>query len=694
MCGSVRVGHVVRRIARPDVDVHMKAEADAKGFWLPGGCLIALCRLMGGEAGGLHAMVRFGGHVQSLVTSHPLLRDLSSFQSMRAINATQGWCVADLWWANSRLLKLRASTQPGAGGEPVATLLRVFQPLPQAGGGLKLTVVDELPLVGKASITPLSVRNPLLPILFVGYDDAGEILFTDLMPFPSLLRGGLHEAEVAAVGEQGGTVEDFRRLSDAYLAEAAGWGREDLVSTIAEIEVDLSSATGGEAIFDPAVGAWLTAGFHVALGAANAAQRVDRDLGDRSFVEHAEAQLARTKAGPSGGPIRAGRARLSLPSRAIPTVGAVVSRRLPVPAARQPGPHIVVDEAFPHRRYLVAFPASAPRSLYYSLEAGLGEAPYLTLLEGAEGKDDGATDHIQPVAILLKDFKPKDQVLKVFPVPKDQPDIFPARSPVVAVKASVIVPVLRPDLDVRMLLSTVAVQVTSVACEVVLAVANCPARQTAQLSALLDEALPGRGQIVQVEEALNRSEALNRAAAAATGEAFVFLDSSVILHDHRTIETLARIACMEGMGTVGCMHLKSRQGKDGAPTFSSAGYFPARVDFAIAPHLGLSEFDCSQILVNALYPVVANSPHCFAVSAAGWRQAGGLSSRLPNSFAEVDLAVRLAEAGHTNVCTTLLSVFTDAHGSLDRLTDVLAPSNLTLWRLIPALKASTSIRAF
>ena len=112
------------------------------------------------------------------------------------------------------------------------------------------------------------MRNPLLPILFVGRR-CWEILFTDLLPFPSLLRGGLHEAEVSAVGEQGGTLEDLCRLSDAYLAEAVDWGKEELASTIAEIEVDLLAAIVAEAIFDPTVGSWLTAGFHLALSTAH-----------------------------------------------------------------------------------------------------------------------------------------------------------------------------------------------------------------------------------------------------------------------------------------------------------------------------------------------------------------------------------------------------------------------------------------
>lgn len=687
-CGEVRVGHCQRHIKRPDVDQHLDAPEGTKGFLLPGGCLTALGRLMGGEGGGLHPTVRFGSQVQSLLTANPLVRDLASYRTLRAAEASHGWKVSDLWWANSRLLKLRMSNKPGEAGEPTATSLRALQPVPQADGRLVLTVVDELMLDGEATVATVGVRNPLLPILFVGRDDAGEILFTDLLPFPSLLRGGLHEAEVAAVGEQGGTLGDLCRLSDAYLAEAAGWGKEELASTVAEIEIDLLAATGAEAIFDPTVGTWLTGGFNIALSTANGEQRAERDLGDRSFVDYATAQLGRSKPWHP----RGGRARLSLPSRAIPTVGAVVSRRLPVGAGQRPGPYIVMDEAFPHRRYLVAHPSGTPQNLYNGPQARVGEVPRLAPLTSADGEDNLAGDYLQPIAIVLQDLEPKNEALKVFPVPKDQPDILAA--PPTPAKVSIIAPVLRANLDIGMLLGTVAAQVTGVECELILAVANCHAGQVGQLRTALEQALPGRGQIIDVQEALNTSEAFNRAAAAATGEVLLFVDNSVILHDQRTVETLGRIAMREGIGTAGCMHLKSRRAGDGVPIFASAGYFPARIDFAIAPHLGLSEFDCSEILPRALYPVVANSPHCFAVSAATWRQAGGLSQHLPNSFAEVDLAVRLAEAGYINICTTLLSVFTDAPSGLKRFTDLQAPANFSLWRILPALKASTILRAF
>ena len=606
-----------------------------------------------------------------------------------------GWRVADLWWANSRLLRLRTVSEAVGGGEPRASLLRVYQPLAQAGG-LELELVDEFPLTEEASMAMVGVRHPLMPLLLVGYDDGGkdgggEIVFTDLIPFPSLLRGGLHEAEGSAVGEAGGTLEDIRRLSDGYVAEAVGWGEEGLWSAIAEVEVDLGSATGGEAIFDPSVGSWLSAGFGVALTAGNVELRVERDGGDRSFVEYAMAQLGRTPCVAR----RAGRSRLCLPSRGIPSVGAIVSRRLSAPSSRRPGPHIVTDDAFPHRRYLVAFPGGLPGALYSGQEAGLGEMPSLTALDLAAREDGNGDDQIQPIAIVFRDLEPqRSGELTVFPVAKDQAEVVPRQPQDAAIKVSMIVAVLRPEPAVGLLLSSVAAQVTSVACEVVLAVANHSPGQTSQLRATLDGVLPQGGQVIEVGETLNSSEALNRAVAGATGDVLLFVDSSVVLHDHRTVETLARIACREGIGTVGCLQLKSRGERDGVPVFGSAGYFPGRVDFAIAPHLGVNEIDCSVLLANAIYPVVANSPHCFAVSAAAWRRVGGLSRCQPNSLAEIDLAVRLAEVGHISVCTTLISVFTDAESGLKRLLDLQAPTNMTLWRSLPAFRASTLIRTF
>jgi len=675
--GEVRVGYCLRHVARPDVDRHVGEGDGSKGFVLPGGSVLALCRLLGGEGGGLGVTVRFGGQVQSVLTASPLVRDLSSYRTLRGAGSGEGWKVWDLWWANSRLLKVRLS---GLSGEGQATSLRVLQPVPRGDGRLELAVADELQLGREETVATVGVLNPLLPILFVGREAGGELVFTDLLPFPSLVRGGLHEAEAAAVGEHGGTLEDLCRLSDAYVAEAVGWGEEGSSSAVGEIEVDLRWATGSEAIFDPAVGTWLSEVFKIGLVGGHEEARVSRDLGDRSFVEHARGQLSRKAVVGA----RIGRGRLRLPSRGIPTVGAVVSRRLS--AGPGPGPYIVQDEAFPHRRYLVGLPEGVPASLY---GGPLSEGPRLEALPGEASGASG--DDQQPVAIVFQDLEAKEEALRVFPVPKDQAEIVPGGS---SGKVSVVVPLLEGRTDIDLLLETVSGQVTGEESELILAVANSPSGGLSQLRSGLEQVLPGRGRVVEVAEALNRSEALNRAASQASGEVLLFLEASVILHDPRTVETLGRLAGREGVGTVGCMQLRSRRGADGVARFGSAGYFPSRVDFAMAPHLGVSELDCSEVLGRSVYPVVANGPHCLAVSASGWREVGGLSGRLPNSLAEIDLAVRLAQRGRVSLCTTLVSVFSDAPDGPRPFTDLLAPANLSLWRILPAIKYSTTFRAF
>lgn len=188
--------------------------------------------------------------------------------------------------------------------------------------------------------------------------------------------------------------------------------------------------------------------------------------------------------------------------------------------------------------------------------------------------------------------------------------------------------------------------------------------------------------------------ALNKVAAAASGETFLFLDSRIILHDERTLDTIAALSSLQGAGTAGCMMIKPRNATDGGAVFGSAGYFPGQLDFSTAPHLALEQLDCSTLLVDTVYPVAANSPHLYALSAEAWRNVGGMNACLSDYGMQIDLALRLASAGRVNICTTLVTALSEADDRPKHLHNMAATSHLDIWRLLPALKSSAIIRAF
>ncbi|WP_187371474.1 glycosyltransferase family protein [Methylobacterium oryzihabitans] len=684
-CGDLRLGWCERRVARPDVDDHVGHWGRAKGFMMPVGCLSVLFRFMHRPAG-LHPRLRFAGEEYSLHDYGPTLNTLSAFRTLRAADGVRGLHVADLWWAGGRLLKIRTLNAPEDPPAPRPVLLRVYQPLRNRAGEMVLTQVEETALSAKAGILSVGVRSPAMPLLLVGYGEDGEIAFADLVPFPSLLRGGLHEAEAAALGEAGSGLDDLRRLSDAYLAELIGAGDQPPPFALAAVEVDLATATGTEPLFDPTVRDWLAAVPGVPVVPIRAEERIARDLGDRGFADHAVARL--TEARPPFA--REAEARLSLPNAAVPTIAALVARRAAFPAGPSIAPHIVVDPAGPSRRWFVSIPDCAPLARDPALSALARDGFPVVTGTGEGAAPDG---RLLPLAILFRDLAPQGDAALTFPVPADRADILPNPAGTAGPDVSVIVMVEAGEPDLRSLLTAIAGQATARPPEVIVGVA-VPEWHAIATRNLLAELCPDRSQLVADLNGLNAGEALNRAAARATGEVLVVLDPGVIPHDHRTLDTLARLALAEGAGTVGCLQVRPRKPGDKALVAGPAGLFPGRFDAAATPSLALSEPACDTILPGAVYPVAANSPHCLAVAAAVWREAGGMSSRCwSRAHAAADLAVRLAEAGRTSLCTTRLSVHAGQVGPA-RAPDVYTATQVGPWRMLPAIRASTLLRSF
>lgn len=687
--GDVLLGRLSRRCDRPDVDAYLETPAWPKGFSMPAGCLNALCLLMGGEDSGLHPTLRFSGQTSSIYTCSPRWRDLGSYRTLRSAQGPKGWKVADLWWGNTHLLKARASYAPYDDGRPETRLIRIFQPARRSDGTVALMSADQFEIKDTTAVYSFGLRNPFMPILLIGYNDSGEISFTDLIVFPSLLRGGPHASELSVVeeGDGHGGLAHFCRVNDAYLAELLGWGSDLLPLSIGAIGVNLLNATGAEPIFDKLVLEWLTLVFSLQVEELKNEQRLQADLGDRTFVDHIESLLSCAK---SVSP-RRGLLRLSLPSSALPTIGVLAARRISQPHGEAPATFIVTDEALPDRRYLVSIPATMPGAVASEIAVAHNDFPILSPLGVAGGEE---TDHMRAVAILFRDMGATAKDLLLYPVPRDERLTISSENDNLLKKISLFITISEADLDLRLFLNSIATQATSAELEVFLVVSNCSEREIGDYRKSLDEAFPNNSHIVEVSSAFAAVDGLNRAGALATGEIFVYLDCTALLFDQRTLHALCRLASVEGVGTVGCMHLKRRTPSDQTPVFQSAGYFPSRADFAAAPAIAINEMDCGALLANAIYPVAANSSHLYAVSATAWQQAGGMNPHFRNDSLQIDLALRLARLGFVNICTTLTAVFVEAENQAKYTRDLGVASLLTLPRLLPALTSSTLIRAF
>jgi hypothetical protein len=144
-----------------------------------------------------------------------------------------------------------------------------------------------------------------------GVDGSGRRLA--LMPFPSLLSGGMHWAELKALQTEANPIDDFWAWSDALLRESIGWagGPQRSISFVRS-----------EGQMDPIVGEWLAALF---------------GSGERSTGSE-----------------------LVLPADSVPTISAMASRNIDDRATS--GPYLIADSESYRPRWSVVNTPDGPQS--------------------------------------------------------------------------------------------------------------------------------------------------------------------------------------------------------------------------------------------------------------------------------------------------------------------------------------------
>lgn len=217
--GDTEIASFPRTIPRRDADAAVGHDGGAKGFAIALGAVEGFLALTPASERP-DACLSFAGH-RVKVTPNASRRPLT----------TLGGAICDAWLADSHRLRLRTS---GA----VSAVTAV-----QAGASLH-TVGAEGPV--REAVVSLPLARPMAPVLLIMQTESGTLC--DVLPFPSLLRGGLHEAETLAMaGGQSGLAHLSARLIGAARA------RQERL----RYRVDGTYATGAEAIFRPDVSEFL-----------------------------------------------------------------------------------------------------------------------------------------------------------------------------------------------------------------------------------------------------------------------------------------------------------------------------------------------------------------------------------------------------------------------------------------------------
>lgn len=465
--------------------------------------------------------------------------------------------IENTWFADGRL-RLMIAGAAESPNESQGWALRAYQAgartpceLRLAGAGLQFPGAGPI-------FHDLELVHPLMPLLLELADTSGATREIALLPFPSLLPGGLHAAELRALQEDANPMDAFWSLSEALLSELL----ETKSSSKRSITTLAIATNGAEKEITSEVEDWLSSVFGLLASDAN------------------------------------GGLRLRLPTDAVPTISALVSRRLDVDGVHSvAGPYLVADPSTRQPRWSVALPS------------GQAAAPGIPLLErpGRSGRCKTGSSKPVPVHLAIV-FRPSPSAEML---------------PLEGERESAKLPPLTVSVDSR-----------------------DPERTQKLVSVLEDDT-----EIDLVPREPNSD--LRNIARTAKHDLILTLDDRIRLTDTGSVAALCRlIQADDSIASASCVLLgEAVFKKQSVLRPASGGLFPGRVSFASSPRLSFFEPDVLQPLAQLTYPVVANT-FLFTI----WRRSAlaALPSREgPNSksSADIRLGLDLMQAGYRNICT-------------------------------------------
>lgn len=556
--------------------------------------------------------------------------------------------LGDLWLATSHGLCLSFGGLEGRGGDARVRLFQVDRRVASGSAGGIVLVGDQALAAEGPTFVEAALRNPFLPVLIELGEPDGVTIDLALLAFPSLLRGGAHQAEIVAQADGDGSLATLWSYTAARLHRLLTQGR---ALGPARIAVALEGATGSEPAFSGDVAEWFRL-FGLAIEPADWAVPEDRErLGAMSCSP------ARSR---EDGPT------LLLPADGLPTVAALTAALGRADGGEDeagPGdepevaPHLVAERGTGRPRWAVTLPAGTGE--LWRLQ-GAGRATFPALR-------GGRPEAGLPLAVLLRDARPKGNLDLLLPTSADRPAL--AGPAAARVDRGVTCVVTAADVKrTRFLLGMLAAQVGVGRIRV--AVRGGPDDQAA-LAEDLDRLFPSHHRWIEDAERLDAARLLEIGG----GDELLLAEDRVLLHDPRTLSTLRAILAVERTATAACVTLhETTVLKQKVVQTESGGYFPSSVSFVFGPHLRFEAFDTLGALPAATYPVVANGPTATLVDPDALAAVGPrLEAPEVDAF---EFGFAALAAGWRNLCTSTVRVgLEEARGRGDWM-DPTAPGRL------------------
>ena len=569
--------------------------------------------------------------------------------------------IANAWYVNETGLRFFLAEgeedDPQTPAMGALAALRVFQAPPEHPEALQLVGLQSLADQG-LGFFDAALLNPYMPILLELSDEAGRTVEIGLLAFPSLLRGGVHAAEQAALQLGAEPMSDIWRLSRLLLAELCPAAGCPAALSIAGLEMDTSQATGAERLMSDPMRDWLRAVFGLQLQPHETAPPLDP--GARHVFDTLARNRSRTPPSPGAGLV------LELPAVTVPSLSALCARRLDIAGqSRVAGPFLVADAVSCRPQWSVAMPL-----LGSNLNTMARCLPRLRAMDDDPDETAGArrsqnapgagraAHWLAPLHLavrLVPAIAPRDiQILQ--PRAPDTPAV-PMPGPGSAEAFSLALQISDPARGERFLQSLAAQRQGGQVAQIQLwhDGATDPEALVETASGLFAEAelVPRRGRMD-----------LDVISDTMAGDAVLLADDSAILYDTQSLAVLnALLAADAQAASVSCvlLHEMVQKGRRKLQV-ATGGIFPAAVSFASAPRLGIAEPDCLAALPETSYPVLANSFRLCLIRKSALVDTAAARAGRPVGGASADLAFGLDAfaAGYRSLCTSQVRAGTTA----------------------------------
>lgn len=527
--------------------------------------------------------------------------------------------LTSIWHANSRDLRIGVEKSSLLNQ---SRILRAYQYDPVVGGGLVL--VGECVLQGDEwQLTDLALANPYLPVLLILAKPDGYLTDATLIPYPSLLHGGIHEHE-CFVGNDA-DINDPVELAQTFLQEHLraleyGWA-------LGLLQVDIREAIGTETILSTDFKEWLGSVFSLRIKSwrppefpqalAEYWQTIFATSSSVQTVEQFNNQVTREREGRT----------LLCPPRAIPSLRALTLSRASGVLEQLCGfsEFLLVQEESPSQRYWLSWPEMAVNAESSLALDGAIHVPMVLVGKNEVTKQESDAP-VGVCAILVREFPTANNILQLIrPIAPDFDDI--TYRSIASYEVNVVVTV--EDMSTKIFaafLESISQQhhVNLRQIVVILPASGC--QET--FDTLLRRSFAGRYLLLPACKSDRYNQRVQRATNAIKHQTedtyMLFINQSLVLHDPRTLIVLAQALSIPKVVTTSALSIGSIEIKSKPEvTVLSGGIFP--VQGRGQKQIEWLEESLATALPKTTLPVASHGDAFFMIKAKEWKKSGGFA---------------------------------------------------------------------